>query len=261
MRARRRRGVIMHAIMARKSVVLAVINMHLSQAVCGQRGGDGALRFFGHKFIFSGNMNEGRRGYFVRLAQHVLNADAVIGGMGIAIGAAGGQINHAPAEAKADCADFGAAGCAQIINGGLNIGDALIGVIAVHQGKGLLPFCLRAVGQRDIALLAPKQIGRQRQIALTGQPVGGLFNVGIDAENFLNDDNAALWRLFGMRQIGVKICVVNGNANRLMCNLSHYRLPFMLATITLSLRDQRVKRLHRAAASVIGGRQLCPGQI
>ena len=85
-------------------------------------------------------MNQRRRGDVVGLAQQPLNANPIIGRMGIGIGATSGEKHHPATQTKPDCADFGAAIGAQIINRGLQIANPFIAIIAVHQGKCLLPF-------------------------------------------------------------------------------------------------------------------------
>ncbi len=123
MRQRRCIGVVMHAVMAGKSVVLAVINMHLGLHMRGQTVGNGGLGVFGNKRVLGSDMDKCRRGNIAGFAQKALYADAVIRSVGVAIGAASGEIDHAAAKAKTDCADLGTSGGAQIIDRGLQIAN------------------------------------------------------------------------------------------------------------------------------------------
>ena len=205
----------MHTAIARKGMFLPVINMHINKRMRGQTVGNGGLGFRRHEIISAGNVNKRRGGDGVCLAQHVLDANTVIRDMRVAIGAAGRHIDHAPAEAKADGADPGATGVAQIINGGLQIGDTGIGIVIGHQAEGFLEICFIIGIERQIARLRPKQIGRQRHIALLRQPIGGGADIVIDAQNLLDADNAGFGGAIGERQICVKILLPLFDLNRL----------------------------------------------
>ena len=56
--------------------------------------------------------------------------------------------------------------------------------------KGLGPFFIAFVGDIDAGLDAPEKIGAKGNIALTGVLIGNVTHHLIDAENFLNNDNA-----------------------------------------------------------------------
>ena len=60
----------------------------------------------------------------------------------------------------------------------------------------------------EIGLLAVEHRGRQRRIALAGQPVAHRADVMIDAEDFLNDDDAALGLAGRVGAIGAELEIV-----------------------------------------------------
>ena len=56
--------------------------------------------------------------------------------------------------------------------------------------EGLLPVRLGLVGELDAGLQPPEQVGHQGEIAARGHAVGDVAHHLIDAENFLDDDQA-----------------------------------------------------------------------
>ena len=65
----------------------------------------------------------------------------------------------------------------------------------LHQAEGLGPVFLAFVRELDARLQAPKQIGGQRETAARGMGVADFTHHVVDAENFLDDDDA--WAVTG----------------------------------------------------------------
>ena len=128
----------------------------------------------------------------VGFVQLVLDIDAVIADRGIGIGARGRQIGQLPAQAITQRADLAGAARkrAQVIDAGLDVLDAFVDVEALHQAEGLLPFGVGLVGELDAGLHPPEQVGHQGEKAARGQAVGDVAHHLVDAENFLDDDDA-----------------------------------------------------------------------
>ena len=72
-----------------------------------QTGVDRRLRFGADKMIGGWNVEHQGVGNSMRLAQHLINHHAVIADRRVDIGAGGGHISEAPAQAEADTANLG----------------------------------------------------------------------------------------------------------------------------------------------------------
>ena len=82
------------------------------------------------------------------------------------------------------------------------------------------------VGELDAPLPAVEEGRRDGQIAFPGKPVGDLADMAVDAENFLDDDDAALGAAFGVAfrpsAVGVEFMAVG---RRQSDGLAHSALP------------------------------------
>ena len=107
---------------------------------------------------------------------------------------AGGQERDGAAHAEAD--DGGGPAFLRLVDGGLHVAHhrAPIGIGDELAGVGDL---VRRIAALEIRLLAVEQRRRHSHVTFGGKAVADRANVMIDAENFLDDDDAALGRSTG----------------------------------------------------------------
>jgi hypothetical protein len=127
-------------------------------AVARQRLADLGLRLLGHELILGRDVHEQWLGDGARLAEVVVDADAIVADIAIGVRSGRHQIGELTAEAVADAA--GLAGAfrqpAQMVEAGDQVLDALGHVEALEELEGPLPLRVRLVGDLDARLLPPE---------------------------------------------------------------------------------------------------------
>jgi hypothetical protein len=80
--------------------------------------------------------------------------------------------------------------CSHGGQGVLNIPDAGVPVIDLIKLQAALPVSLRPDVEVNARLLTPIEVGRDRNIALLGQFVAGLTDIGINPEQLLQNNDS-----------------------------------------------------------------------
>ena len=114
------------------------------------------------------------------------------------------------AQAVADRADLAGAvvAGAQLVDGRLEVGHALVHVELVHVAQRFLPLLRRLVRELDARPDAPEQVGADGQEAFAGQAVAGLAHDSVDAEDLLDHDDAGPGAVaLGDSQVGVEFAI------------------------------------------------------
>src|SRR5580658_10396659 len=100
----------------------------------------------------------------------------------------------------------------------LNISDAGVAIIRLIKTKPMLPVSLRRDVKINTWLLTPEQIGRNRYEALLCQFVACLPDVGVDTEQFLqNNDSCGRQDLWSC-DIGLKLSILDSDAVSHLCS-------------------------------------------
>ena len=137
-----------------------------------------------------------------------LEADAVISDAGVDVGPRRAHEGEPAAEAEADAADLSALRepRARVADRCLQVGDGPVLVEPLHQPERLLELLGQVGIELDARLDPPEQVRRDADIAQRRHMVALAANALVDAENLLDDDDRALGRPFGPRQIGAEAC-------------------------------------------------------
>jgi len=93
------------------------------------------------------------------------------------------------------------------LGGVLDVPGAGIAVIGLIEPKSVLPVGLAGDAEVDARLLTPEQVGRDREEALCGQLVTGLANIGVHAEQLLQNDDGGSRRRLRPGNIGAEAAV------------------------------------------------------
>ena len=101
---------------------------------------DGGLRFGADKMVCGWNVEHQRVGDSVGFAQHLINHHAIIADRRVNMGAGGGHISEAPAQAEADTANLGdgavpGKAMADRLDDSFDIQHAFIGIILLKTYK------------------------------------------------------------------------------------------------------------------------------
>jgi len=160
------------------------------------------LRFGVHEMVGGGDMQHQRMGDRMAFVQHLVDHDAIIADRRIDVGARRGHIGEPPAKAEADRADLFRALRAQPADRGLDVLDAVVGVILAEIAECLLQFGLHIGIEFDARRETPEDVGRDGQIALRRPIVAFLADARIDAENLRDHDDRAGAVGVGARDIG-----------------------------------------------------------
>src|ERR1700686_3857603 len=137
-------------------------------------------------------MHKQRRMKILDFTQVFLGVSAMIGDRGIDLSAYGRKERHQGAEAVPLDANL-ARTFRQFRHGlqsVLNISDAGIAIIRLIKTKPVLPVSLRRDIKINAWLLTPEQIRRNRYEALLCQFVACLADIGVDTEQFLENNDS-----------------------------------------------------------------------
>jgi hypothetical protein len=221
--ALRRRLVVMLSADPREGVADAGIGVDRHLGILAEHRDDRLLRLGRAELVLLGDMKQERPCDPGRLVERLIDADAVIADIAIGLAARRHQEGELAAEAIADRAELAAAGLvlAQIGEGDLEIGDALALVETLIELEGALPLVLGLIGELDARRLAPEEVGAERDITLRGEAVGEIAHSLVDAEDFLDDENAGPRAGFRDREITGETAAIGG-ADR---HLRHDVLP------------------------------------
>ncbi len=145
------------------------------------------------------------------LAEVGLDADSIIRDRAIDIGARSGEVSQLAAEAEAERADLADAFLAraqhlQCVGGIL---DRLIGVEALIIAERLVEIGL-GIAELNARLHSPEQIRREHHIAFLGVIVGDFAHRGINAKDFLQQQDAGTRSRCRNRQISLEGAAIRG---------------------------------------------------
>ena len=162
------------------------------------------LRRMIDEMILGRDVEHERVGDRVRFVQHLVDHNAIITDRRVDIGARGGHIGEAAAEAEADASDPVDSLAAQPVDRGLDILDPVVGVILAEIAERLLKFGLDIGAELHPGREAPEDVGCDREIAFGRPIVAFLADAFVDAEDFGDDDDRA-------RAVGVGACDIGGD--------------------------------------------------
>ena len=166
---------------------------------------------------------------------------------------AGGQEGQRAAEAIADDADLAA--FRRLGDGRGDVGhEILVLALAAQGGAGLHVGLL--VARLVVLLHAIVDRRRDGDVAMRGVEIGGGADVMVDAEDFLNDDDAALGRAGRSGQIGADLDAVPGGQFDM---LSHDVSPYCVSVNRWRSSARRaIKSIPASRASGLCGQaRLC----
>jgi hypothetical protein len=168
-----------------------------------------------HELILSREVQHHRAFRVAGLAQQILDADAVVADGRVDARARGSEIGEQSAETEAERADL--ARCAWQLarrrDGRLDVFGGLVDVEFLVIGEGLLEIGF-TVPELDTGREAPKEIGRNDQVAFLGIEVGNVAHVLIDPEDLLQQHDDGTGTCRGFRDIGFErsVLAVDGYA-------------------------------------------------
>ena len=118
----------------------------------------------------------------------------------------GQQVRELPSEAITDRTDFTRAGgvASQMGQRGGEILDALVFVKVCVELKRTFPFLVNAIGKLDARLVPPEKIGTHHDESFSCEPIGDVAHRLVDAEDFLNENNAGTCAASGEGCVGFK---------------------------------------------------------
>src|SRR3546814_6891984 len=96
---------------------------------------------------------------------------------------------------------------ADLGEGRLQVGDALVDVEQAEELEGAVPLRLGLVGDVDARLDAPEEVGADGDEARAGEPVAGVAHDLVHTEDLLGDDDARSRCRPWQRQIGLEAAV------------------------------------------------------
>src|SRR5258706_3863620 len=194
---------------ASKGVVHLGVDVGGHERIALETFDDLLLRFGRAVLILSRDVQHQRLLDLARFVEAILDIDAVIADGGIAVGARGAEERELAAKAVADRAHLAgdARSATQMGDRGLDVGDALVDVEALHQAESLAPILLSFIGELNAGLEPPEQVTRERKAAARRMPVADMPHHVVDAEDLLNDDHARSTARRRRRQICSKISV------------------------------------------------------
>src|SRR3546814_12237887 len=124
------------------------------------------LRRMIDEMILGRDVEYQRVGDRMRLVQHLVDHNAIIADRRVDIGARGGHIGEAAAEADADASDPVDSIAAQPVDRRLDILDTVVGVILAEIAERLMDFGFDIGAENDPGGEAPKDVGRAPPIDL-----------------------------------------------------------------------------------------------
>src|SRR5271155_1302081 len=206
-----RGGVVMRTIMTREGMTLTRIAVDRCVRSLGKCRFNLRLCSLGNELILLGHMHENGRMKAIDLSEIFLSIGAVIPDRGVdAVVAHGCHEDHQRAEAIAEqgnlTAAFGETVCR--VDGVLDVPYAGISVISRIEAKAVVPVGLGGDVQVDSWLLPPVQLWSEREITLFRQFIAVLANVGVHAEQLLQNDNGRSRYGLRPRHIGGKLAVL-----------------------------------------------------
>src|ERR1700733_7218784 len=162
---RRRRGVVVGAVMPREGVMLPRIAVDSRIGFAGKSRLDLDLRRLGDELVLLSKMHKQGRMKIVDLAQIFFGVSAVIGDGGIDAAAHGRQERHQGAEAVALDGNFAGAlrQFGHSFQGVVNISDASVAIIGLIKAKAVLPVSLRRDAKVNARLLPPEEVWRDSE--------------------------------------------------------------------------------------------------
>ena len=197
--------VVMGTAGAGEGVVAIWILMKGDMGVVFEPGDDLALGLRIDEFVLARDVEHKRCCDAFGFGQTCLDVDAVKADGGVGIGVAGSEIGQHAAEAIADCADLARGQGTQRVDAGFDVGDACFGIEFAEKLEGFFQFFFGLIGDVDARLDAPEEIGAEGDEALSSEIIGDIAHDFIDAENFLNDEDAWLWACAHVRGGGGEI--------------------------------------------------------
>src|SRR6185503_1955034 len=137
------------------------------------------------------------------------DADAVISGGAIGFESRRQKVSEIAAHAETDRANPTAARAAatQEFKRSGGVFDGFVFVDLLVKLDCFLPV-VAFVCELDVALDSPEEIGAESDEAVRGVPVGDAAHVGVDAEDFLEHDDAWAIAAWGHGEIGVEFSAV-----------------------------------------------------
>ena len=79
---------------------------------------------------------------------------------------------------------------------------------ALIKREGSLPFRFRSVGQLNAGFLSPKQVGANRNEAVRRIPIADSAHIFVDAEDFLQHDDARTVATRGQSHVSVEFSAI-----------------------------------------------------
>jgi len=100
------------------------------------------------------------------------------------------------------------------VEGVLHVPGSGVSVIGLIKTKSVLPVGVRVDAEVDARLLTPKQVGRDGNKSLRGEFVAGLADVGVNAEQLLQNDDSGSRQDLRSRDICTELPVpgLNGDS-------------------------------------------------
>jgi hypothetical protein len=186
------------------------------------RGAYLLARRLGAEWVLAGEVEERRALDCSHLAELLLQADRVVADRRVDVNARRRQVGELATQAKPDCANLSIAfgPRAQRLDRGVDILDRALDIEALEVIESLLEVGLRVV-ELNARLQPPEKIGCQRDPSLLGVKVGQPPHMMVDAEDFLQKDQARARTGRRHGQVSREIAAGGGNGD----HLSSHRAP------------------------------------
>jgi hypothetical protein len=192
--------------MPRERVTLARITVNGSVRLTGERCFDLSLCRLGDEFVLFTEVHQQGSAQPANLAEIFFGVAAMVSNRCIDLIAGGYDKSHQCAEAVALHANLAGRlrqrrGCAYRFPDILSTGIAIIGPV---KPQTVLPVCVRSDTKIDARFLPPEQVRRDRDEALGRKLIACRPDVGVNAEQLLENNHRRCRQLDRPRDVGAK---------------------------------------------------------